>query len=144
MMYLGDAPIGIATNVKLVERGSYTPDADINVGSVHIPHSLGITPDFVIVDANITNLTSDIPVNTVLSGVRMKKTFISQQAPVNNIYFFSGVVCSGENKSLTQTWFDTTTSPYLTDTTFMIPSYNTGFILHQGITYNYIIGKLTN
>ena len=84
MMYLGKDPVGLATsipefaNIAKIEVGRYIPTEDITVSNLWIQHSLGVEPDFILYQSNITSSTSNLSGTNLILGTVIKTDMLNQ------------------------------------------------------------------
>lgn len=145
MMYLGDKAVGINNTLPqightaLLESGEYTPTEDVTSSSIHIPHSLGVVPDFVLVISDEFTATTDLTDRYISNGYCGKTNLIASNVST------SGFCAYRENwPSDTRSWQSIENIDYtkfLHETNFEIPYYNSSDKLKAEITYHYVLGK---
>lgn len=123
----------------MVEIGTYTPDIDVAANSLHIPHSLGVVPDFVMVVANEFAATADMTVRYIANVYCAKANLIASNKTANG---FAAYQMSWNGRDMQWSTFETVNyAKFLHDNYFIVPYYSSSDSLKAGITYHYVVGK---
>ena len=119
----------------LFERGEITIESDVTAANFYIPHSLGVAPDFVIVQSNV--LPGQAPGNMgYIAGASAIGFIFGTTTRFYEAYFRA----LADSYSSISEYIDT--SKFLNKDWIRIPYYNSNELLKGGATYQYIIGKI--
>lgn len=123
----------------VIEKGTYTPNEDIDVGNITILHSLGVIPEFISVYADKikpkAGWRDSYLINSYVSI--MKTNF---ENTFGNCCHFSAATCPGRKVVSYGTFFDDDISKFADSTKFRIPFYMAHYKLKAGVTYHYVVG----
>lgn len=128
----------------LIERGTFTPVSDTSYGGFHIPHSLGVAPDFVVVRTNLDASASDTT-NKIQSCTGVKKSY-NTSTQGDFVYICTVTRGGGQALSINKVegggGLPANASKFLHDDYFVVPGYNASDMVAGGYTYEYVIGKV--
>jgi len=145
MMYLGNQAVGINHSLPpighaaLLESGEYTPSEDVNSSSIHIPHSLGVIPDFILVISDEFTATTDLTDRYISNSYCGKSNLITSNISASGFCAYRTNLPQDTRSWQSIEHIDYT--KFLHETNFEIPYYNTQDKLKSGITYHYVLGK---
>ena len=145
MIYLGSNSVGLnhiippIGQTALLESGEYTPIETVAASTTHIPHNLGIIPDFVLVISNEFAATAEMTERYITNSYCGKTNLTTQDVSTNGFCAYR-TNWPQSNKSW-QAVEHINYTKFLHENNFEIPYYNSGDKLKAGITYYYIIGK---
>ena len=131
MMMLGGA-------TKLVETGSFTPETDVSAKDTPIQHSLGVTPEFIIVMADEFTALTSMTVRYIANCYFSKTNF--KASNVTGSYFAWYLTNWNTRDTLWASHEQLPTAKFANDSTFFVPYYNANDKLKAGIAYHYVIG----
>ena len=124
---------------KMVEIGTYTPDIDVAANSLHIPHILGVVPDFVMVIADEFAATTDMTVRYIANAYCAKANLIASNKTTNG---FAAYQASWNDRDMQWSTVEAVNyTKFLYEDYFIVPYYSSIDFLKAGITYHYVVGK---
>lgn len=127
----------------LIERGTFTPVENTGYGAFHIPHSLGVAPDFVVVRTNLAASASETT-NRIQSSVGVKKSY--NTSTQGDFVYICTTTVAGQNRSVSKSegggGLSINASKFLKDDYFVVPAYSASDRVAGGYTYEYVIGKV--
>lgn len=123
----------------MVETGTYTPETDENASGIHISHSLGVVPDFVLVIADafqaIASDANKYIANSSCAKTNLIASNVSKTGFAVYMTNFNGMDTSW------QTFEYVDHTKFLHESSFEVPYYSSSDKLKAGITYHYVIGS---
>jgi len=127
----------------LIERGTFTPVSDTSYGRFHVPHSLGVAPDFVVVRTNLEASASETT-SRIQSCTGVKKSY--NTSTQGDFVYICTVTRAGVATSINKVegggGLSINASKFLKDDYFVVPGYAASDVVAGGYTYEYIIGKV--
>lgn len=131
--------MAMARGASTVEVGSFTLQADTVAKDYHISHSLGSTPDFVMVVADEFTASADYTVGYIANAYCAKANLIATNKNAN------GLAAYQQNYQNNTTQWSTAEvinyTKFLHESNFEVPYYNSQNALKAGVTYHYVVGK---
>lgn len=156
MMYLGKDAIGLNHMISnlghdaILESGSYTPTQDIITNDLFIPHSLGVTPDFLICTSNFET-SKNQSANYLLASYIIKYPIVSVLTSTADTIAWSMFTqinssngAMGTNAAVSRLETIFSDENHSSTEFFRFPMKNEEFKLKANITYKYVIGKFNN
>ena len=145
MMYLGKDPVGLnhiippIGHTALLESGEYTPTETVAASITHIPHNLGVVPDFILVISDEVIATSDMTERYITNSYCGKTNLIISNSSTNGFCAYQTNWPQSDKSWQSPERINYT--KFLHENNFEIPYYNSGDKLKGGITYHYVLGK---
>ena len=148
MMYLGNDPVGLATSIPTfaqfgkVEMGEYTPETDVDPGSLYVSHSLGEQPDFLYYYSDTVDSLASDEYSYMCFGVVSKVHYKNGGVDPNTNALCSCLYTKIGSTSLSVSETPVNVEDFIEPTRFRF-AYKTTISsrLKANITYHYIIGK---